>query len=79
MDAVMILDGCNDAIVATNLDGTLVYDYEMLLDVFIDDHEMSLDEARDWACQLKALGNAVVPQCSEIIGYRLAQILDSLH
>ena len=38
-----------------------------------------VDGFRDRACQLKALGNAVVPQCSEIIGYRLAQILDSLH
>lgn len=37
-----------------------------------------VDGFRDRACQLKALGNAVVPQCSEIIGYRLAQILDSL-
>ncbi len=29
--------------------------------------------------QLRCLGNAVVPQCAEIIGYRFAQILDSLH
>jgi hypothetical protein len=63
MDAVMILDGCNDAIVATNLDGTLVYDYEMLLDVFIDDHEMSLDEARDWVSFniIGLLGNEGAP------------------
>ena len=31
------------------------------------------------AHQLRCLGNAVVPQCAEIIGYRFAQILDSLH
>ncbi len=38
-----------------------------------------VDGFRDRACQLRCLGNAVVPQCAEIIGYRFAQILDSLH
>ena len=48
MKPVMILDGCDNAIVGTNIDGTLVYDYELLIEVFIDEQDMSLDEARDW-------------------------------
>ncbi len=63
MKPAMILDGCDDAIVATNLDGTLVYDYELLIDVFIDDQEMSLDEARDWVNYniIGLLGNEGAP------------------
>ncbi len=48
MNGIMVLDGCDEALVGTNLDGTLVYDYELLVEVFCDDHGMSFDEARDW-------------------------------
>lgn len=63
MQPVMILDGCDSAIVGTNVDGTLIYDYELLIDVFIDDHEMSLDESRDWVNFniIGLLGNAGSP------------------
>jgi hypothetical protein len=47
-NGAMILDGCNNAIVGCNIDGTLIYDYELLVEVFCDEHEMSLMEAREW-------------------------------
>ena len=47
-DGAMILDGCDNAIVGCNLDGTLIYDYELLVDVFCNEQEMSLMEAREW-------------------------------
>lgn len=31
----------------------------------------------DWSHRVKALGNAVVPKCSEVIGHRLLEILDA--
>ncbi len=63
MQPAMILDGCDSAIIGTNVDGTLIYDYELLIDVFIDDHDMSLDESRDWVSFniIGLLGNAGSP------------------
>ncbi len=63
MQPAMILDGCDSAIIGTNVDGTLIYDYELLIDVFIDDHDMSLDESRDWVSYniIGLLGNAGSP------------------
>ena len=35
------------------------------------------DGVPDWSHRVKALGNAVVPQCAEVIGRRLLEILDA--
>ena len=37
------------------------------------------DGVPDWSHRVKALGNAVVPKCAEVIGRRLLEILDSDH
>jgi len=42
------LDDLDYAIVGTTQDGLFVYDYDRVIDIFIKEHGMELDEAIEW-------------------------------
>lgn len=47
-DEAIILDGLDEAVMGHSQDGLLIYNYELMLDLFMKQNEWTQSEAEEW-------------------------------
>lgn len=47
-DEAIILDGLDEAVMGHSQDGLLIYNYELMLDLFMKQNEWTQPEAEEW-------------------------------